>query len=114
MSLILNVACAPAVKLQNPAAAGSSSFSSNSKLPISISPAAPIVNDTGSIPLFANGGTPPYTFNVITPEAGYFSGNLFTAADRTGQVIASVTDAKGLQMFFTINIMGTSAALPSL
>ncbi len=110
-SLLCSQACSPAVKQGHfPTIGGATSSASsgtNSAAVLALSPSVPMVNETNSIPVFASGGSPPYVYNVLTVNGGYFSGNLFTATTVTGAISAQVLDSKGKQVNFTIQVIPT-------
>lgn len=106
---LLSIGCTPAVKVASFPQVGSGSINQPSTTgALYIKPQVPMVNSGNMIPVFAGGGAPPYTYNVMTLNGGYFSENIFSSTTVTGQIQASVTDSKGKVLYFVINVIPTN------
>jgi hypothetical protein len=77
--------------------------------PLSIQAATTDIAASATLQLTAAGGTPPYTFAVMTGTGTLDSANLFTAPAVTETDVVEVTDSKGNNAHITINILAPLA-----
>lgn len=77
---------------------------------LAISPTLPTVAPNGQLTFSATGGTPPYSFTVLTANGGAFTGAVYTAPPTAmTNVIVQVTDAASDIAQTSITVAGTTS-----
>ncbi len=83
----------------------------SSGTPLTVTPSATSTTVGGYVALSAAGGTPPYSYLVLSSVGGYFQGNIYFAPTVAGTYTTQVSDSVGHTV--TASIVVTGLATPA-